>query len=58
MPSKEKKSKLRDSVPISINPFPPTIKRDISIREGNDFARYSKNLFVDCTNKSLENGLS
>ena len=29
----KKKSKLRDFVPISINPSPPTIKRDILIRE-------------------------
>ena len=29
----KKKSKLRDFVPFSINPSPPTIKRDILIRE-------------------------
>ena len=35
--SKKKKSKKRDFVPFSFDPYPPTIKRDILIRDIFDF---------------------
>ena len=37
MTSKEKKSKKRDFVPISVDPYPPTKKREVLIRDNFDF---------------------
>merc|ERR1712142_1220843 len=35
--SKKKKSKKRDFVPLSVDPYPPTIKREVLIRDIFDF---------------------
>ena len=35
--SKKKKSKKRDFVPLSVDPYPPTKKREVLIRDNFDF---------------------
>ena len=51
--SKKIKSKLRDFVPFSINPSPPTIKRDILIRDIFNFTPLPPHRNRDISEKKI-----